>query len=86
VAGVRSERGRRYTTGCWASLGSLRRVTPLSRDFSYDRGLPIDRYYIERFLAANASDIRGHVLEIADNTYTGRFGGDGAIKATCLTS
>ena len=37
----------------WVQLGSLRRVTPLSRDFGYDRGLPIDRHYIERFLSAH---------------------------------
>jgi SAM-dependent methyltransferase len=57
-------------------LGSLRRVSPLSREFGYDRGLPIDRYYIERFLGANARDVRGRVLEIADDSYTRRFGGD----------
>lgn len=68
----------------WVQLGSLRRVTPISREFGYDRGLPIDRYYIERFLSANALDIRGHVLEIADNTYTRRFGGDRVIKSDVL--
>lgn len=68
----------------WVRLGSLRRLTPISREFGYDRGLPIDRYYIERFLSANASDIRGHVLEIADNTYTRRFGGDRVIKSDVL--
>ena len=51
----------------------------LSRDFGFDRGTPIDRYYIESFLSTHASDIRGHVLEVADNTYTRRFGGDPAI-------
>jgi glycosyltransferase involved in cell wall biosynthesis len=56
-------------------FGRFGRVTPLSREFGFDRGLPIDRYYIERFLADNASDIHGHVLEIADNNYTRRFGG-----------
>ena len=30
-------------------FGSLRRLTPISRAFGFDRGLPIDRYYIERF-------------------------------------
>jgi SAM-dependent methyltransferase len=65
-------------------LGSLRRVTPLSREFGYDRGLPIDRYYIERFLSAHASDIRGHVLEIADDTYTRRFGGSRVTKSDVL--
>lgn len=68
----------------WVRFGSLRRVTPLSREFGFDRGLPIDRYYIDRFLLANAPDIRGHVLEIADNTYTRRFGGDRVIKSDVL--
>jgi glycosyltransferase involved in cell wall biosynthesis len=65
-------------------FGSLRRTTPLSRDFGYDRGLPIDRYYIERFLSAHASDIHGHVLEIADDTYTRRFGGGRVSKSDVL--
>nr|WP_294697098.1 class I SAM-dependent methyltransferase [uncultured Friedmanniella sp.] len=56
-------------------LGSLRRVEPLSRHFGFDRGLPVDRYYIERFLEENASAIAGHVLEIGDAAYTRRFGG-----------
>ncbi|MBI4283909.1 MAG: methyltransferase domain-containing protein [Chloroflexi bacterium] len=34
----------------------------------------MDRFYIERFLAAHRQDIRGNVLEIGDNTYTQRFG------------
>ena len=65
-------------------FGSLRRLTPLSRDFGYDRGLPIDRYYIERFLSTHASDVRGHVLEIADDTYTRRFGGGQVTKSDVL--
>ncbi len=68
----------------WVRFGSLRRVTPLSREFGYDRGLPIDRYYIEHFLAKNAPDIRGYVLEIADNTYTRRFGGDRVTRSDVL--
>lgn len=55
-------------------LGSLRRVEPVSRLFGYDRGTPIDRYYIERFLQENASRINGAVLEVGDSTYTERFG------------
>jgi glycosyltransferase involved in cell wall biosynthesis len=58
----------------WIRFGSLRRVTPISRRFGYDRGQPIDRYYIERFLEANKADIRASVLEIGDDTYTRRFG------------
>jgi glycosyltransferase involved in cell wall biosynthesis len=68
----------------WVRFGSLRRITPLSRRFGYDRGMPVDRYYIEGFLSAHASDICGHVLEIADNTYTGRFGGDRVTKSDVL--
>lgn len=55
-------------------LGTLRRSAPVSRRFGYDRGTPIDRYYIERFLEANRAAIRGRVLEVKDSTYTDRFG------------
>jgi SAM-dependent methyltransferase len=57
-----------------AWLGDLRRLTPLSQEFGYDRGLPIDRYYIENFLAQWAADVRGRVLEVGDDSYTRRFG------------
>jgi SAM-dependent methyltransferase len=58
------------------SFGSLRRLKPISPYWGSERGQPIDRYYIERFLANCASDIRGRVLEIGDNTYTQMFGGE----------
>jgi SAM-dependent methyltransferase len=57
-----------------AWLGTLRRTTPLSDHWGFDRGLPIDRYFIQRFLAENSRDIRGHVLEIKNNAYTQAFG------------
>jgi SAM-dependent methyltransferase len=56
-------------------LGDLRRVTPISKKFGLDRGLPIDRYYIERFLQEHRRDIQGRVLEIGDPRYTLKFGG-----------
>jgi SAM-dependent methyltransferase len=56
-------------------FGDLRRTSPLSRYFGYDRGTPVDRHYIEEFLARHAADIRGRVLEVGDNAYTVRFGG-----------
>ncbi|WP_460208282.1 glycosyltransferase [Scytonema sp. NUACC21] len=65
-------------------FGDLRRVTPLSRVFGFDRGLPIDRYYIEKFLATQADDIRGRVLEIGDNFYTRKFGGERVTKSDVL--
>lgn len=57
-------------------FGSLNRLTPFSYHFGYDRGQPIDRYYIENFLDCSSNDIRGRVLEIGDRTYTTRFGGN----------
>jgi SAM-dependent methyltransferase len=57
-------------------FGSLRRVTPVSRVFGFDRGQPIDRYYIEHFLARHARNIRGRVLEVGDASYTQKFGGN----------
>jgi glycosyltransferase involved in cell wall biosynthesis len=65
-------------------MGSLRRLTPVSRQFGYDRGLPVDRYYIERFLAANAHAIAGRVLEVGDSAYTRRFGGARVTGADVL--
>jgi SAM-dependent methyltransferase len=64
--------------------GDLRRLQPVSREFGYDRGLPIDRYYIERFLKRNRRDITGRTLEIGDDEYTRRFGGDRTIRRDVL--
>lgn len=57
-------------------FGDFRRLTPISRIFGMDRGRPIDRYYIEKFLAANAADITGRAMELGDATYIKRFGTD----------
>jgi glycosyltransferase involved in cell wall biosynthesis len=65
-------------------LGDLRRLTPLSREFGFDRGSPIDRYYIERFLEANCFDIRGRVLEIGEDRYATRYGGDRIVALDIL--
>ncbi len=57
-----------------ARFGSLRRLTPISASWGYDRGLPVDRHFIESFLAAHRDAIRGRVLEIREPGYTYRFG------------
>ncbi|RPD46730.1 class I SAM-dependent methyltransferase [Paracnuella aquatica] len=57
------------------SMGDLNRLTPLSTEFGYDRGGPVDRYYIENFLSQESAAIKGRVLEIGDNEYTLLFGG-----------
>ncbi len=64
--------------------GTMRRREPVSRVFGMDRGLPICRYYINRFLAEHAADIRGNTLEIADATYTRMFGGTNVTRADIL--
>jgi len=75
--------GRR-TVVSRARFGNLRRTKPFSSDFGYDRGQPIDRYYIENFLARHADDIQGRVLEIKDNTYTRKYGGDSVHTSDIL--
>jgi glycosyltransferase involved in cell wall biosynthesis/SAM-dependent methyltransferase len=65
-------------------LGMMRRLSPISRVWGFDRGLPVDRYYIERFLAAHASDIRGRVLEMGDDTYTRKFGAARVVQSDIL--
>jgi SAM-dependent methyltransferase len=52
----------------------MRRTSPISRYWGADRGRPLDRYYVEQFLAACRSDIRGRGLEIKDAVYLRRFG------------
>lgn len=55
-------------------LGSLGSTTPVSANFGFDRGTPVDRWYIERFLARNRADITGRVIEVKDSGYTDRLG------------
>jgi SAM-dependent methyltransferase len=83
---------RTYARPVWPPVGlvrfgSLRRLTPVGRAF-WERGEPIDRYYIEAFLRQQSGqddyvtgDIHGRVLEIGDDTYArmmGRWGQPGS--------
>jgi glycosyltransferase involved in cell wall biosynthesis/SAM-dependent methyltransferase len=65
-------------------FGDFDRTSPFSKVFGFDRGQPIDRYYIEAFLTRHSSDIRGRVLEIGDNSYTIRFGGPKVTRSDVL--
>ena len=65
-------------------LGDLRRVTPIDSGFGQSRGKPVDRHYIEAFLQRHAADIRGRVVEVAENGYTRRFGGDRVERSDIL--
>ncbi|HYH44778.1 MAG TPA: methyltransferase domain-containing protein [Thermoanaerobaculia bacterium] len=65
-------RWRRLLRPAWPAF--LRRTRPLSDFWGFDRGTPVDRHYIEGFLAEHREDIRGRVLEVQDSGYTDRFG------------
>lgn len=74
--------GPRWTT--WArtvtrglerpSWGNLRRVMPISTSYGFDRGTPIDRYYVDAFFTAQRSLISGRVLEIQTRDHTRKYG------------
>ena len=51
-------------------------LKPISNIFGFERGLPIDRYYIEKFLFENSHYIKGTVLEVAERKYTLKYGTD----------
>lgn len=65
-------------------FGSLGGTEPVSMEFGFDRGTPIDRYYIEKFLADNSDAIAGRTLEIGDDEYTAKFGGAQTTKRDVL--
>lgn len=68
----------RRTLGLSPNFGHLNVVEPVSRSFGFDRGTPIDRYYVGHFLANHAHLISGHTLEVGDDSYTARYGGTAA--------
>jgi glycosyltransferase involved in cell wall biosynthesis/SAM-dependent methyltransferase len=82
--GLLTHGGRWAPPPGWLHLGSLRRTTPISSHFGFDRGLPVDRHYIEQFLAAHQHDVRGRVMEVADADYTRRYGGDRVAHSDVL--
>ncbi len=65
-------------------LGDLQSLAPVSRKFGFDRGTPVDRYYIEAFLKKHADLIRGDVIEFGDDSYTRRFGGEKVSRRDVL--
>ena len=48
---------------------NLRNVKPISNDFGWSRGKPIDRFYIEEFLSRNKKLIKGDCGEIGEARY-----------------
>jgi SAM-dependent methyltransferase len=66
------------------AFGDLRTLHPISKEWGYDRGKPIDRYYMDRFFAAHAAALKGHVLEVGDDMYTRAYGGARVMTSDIL--
>lgn len=56
-------------------FNDLKKIKPISEVFGFDRGTPIDRYYIDEFLDNNKNYIQNKVLEISESTYSQKYGG-----------
>ncbi|MBI4232786.1 methyltransferase domain-containing protein [Candidatus Peregrinibacteria bacterium] len=56
----------------------------MSDVYGFDRGTPLDRYYIENFLSENAKLLKGVVLEVLNDNYTKKYGGDNVSRSDVL--
>jgi hypothetical protein len=65
-------------------FGDLRQLTPISDDWGFDRGEPIDRFYIRDFMQRYSADVRGRVLEVASNSMTKKYGGAHVTRSDVL--
>lgn len=57
---------------------------PISKYYGFDRGAPIDRFFIEDFLKRNKDHIQGACLELLNNSYTKKFGNERVLKSDIL--
>lgn len=57
---------------------------PISPIYGLERGAPIDRFYIEKFLNENRKYIKGVCLEILENKYTTKYGQKNVLKPDIL--
>lgn len=65
-------------------FGDFARTAPIDSYFGFGRGTPVDRFYIESFLARNRDDIAGRVLEIDNAKYSQRFGAERVVQQDVL--
>lgn len=65
-------------------FGDFAGTAPISTAWGFDRGTPVDRYFINKFLHDHQSDIRGRVLEIGGNEYTLQYGGTRVKRSEIL--
>lgn len=66
---------RRHRPGHVVRWGNTRRFRAYSDAYGFERGRPVDRYYIEVFLGWHRQDLRGVALEVRDPWYTGAVAG-----------
>lgn len=74
----------RRRLGLRPDFGHLDVTEPVSRNFGFDRGTPVDRYYIDRFLRGQRHCIVGRTLEIGDDSYTVEHGGTAVTQRDVL--
>lgn len=55
-------------------FGDTARTAPVSSAFGWERGLPIDRYYVQKFLSGHRAVLTGVGLEIAEPKYLVMYG------------
>ena len=72
----------------FARIGAMRRVRPVSENWGFDRGTPVDRWYIEDFLGRFSQapgyafgDVRGRVLEVGGDEYARKLAPGDAVDA-----
>ncbi|MFI5915941.1 methyltransferase domain-containing protein [Dactylosporangium sp. NPDC051541] len=68
-----AQAARRGLPGSRVQWGNINTRAPFSEFWGWDRGLPVDRYYIERFIAANRGRLKGSALEVQSAQYTGEI-------------
>jgi SAM-dependent methyltransferase len=56
-----------------ARFGDIGRAAPLT-EWGYQRGLPVDRWYIASYLQDRADVVTGHVLEVKEDRYASALG------------
>ncbi|HZZ98793.1 MAG TPA: methyltransferase domain-containing protein [Candidatus Saccharimonadia bacterium] len=52
---------------------ATRQLQPLSSKFGFDRGTPIDRFWIDTFIEEHQEQVRDRVMEVCDDRYSGKY-------------
>jgi SAM-dependent methyltransferase len=66
------------------NFGDFRRTSPIDDNYGLERGTPIDRSYIERFLERHRANIAGAVLEMGEPEYSRMFGAGRIVRQDVL--